>query len=71
MTERTTPARYSLRLQNIQKMFDKFINNKTVKSLPALYDYDYSFYLESVMKENPIHTGEIHYKGFEVRRTGR
>lgn len=73
MTKRTTPARYSLRLQNIQKMFDEVISygNGIIMKLPELYNYDYDFYRESVLKENPLHDGKIYYKGFEVRRIGK
>lgn len=72
MTNETTPARWSQRLQQIHAQLDKAIdNNKFVKTLPALHANDYDFYLKSVLDSNPMHVGRIMYKGLEVRRVGR
>lgn len=71
MTEQTTPARYSSRLQQIRDQLDKVINNNQfVNILPALHANDYDFYLESVIKLNGMHHGEIYYRGREVRKIG-
>lgn len=69
MIDRTTPARWSQRLYNLQKLFDTIIkNNPKVEKLPPLHANDYDFYLQSVIKESPLHVGDIYYKGFEVRK---
>lgn len=69
MTEHTTPANWSPRLQNIRKLFDTVLsNNPLTKQLPALHGDDYDFYLESVLKISPLHTSKIYYKGLEVRK---
>jgi hypothetical protein len=71
MKEHTTNARWSQKLHQIQLTFDNLINrNKTIDTLPALHDYDYKFYLESVIKLQPLHTGAIYYRGREVRKVG-
>jgi hypothetical protein len=59
MTNETTPARWSQRLQQIHAQLDKAIAN------------NYDFYLKSVLDSNPMHVGRIMYKGREVRRIGK
>ncbi len=72
MTNKTTPARWSKRLYQIQKQFDEVLINKTFgDKLPALHNYDYDFYLKSVLDLNSMHIGKIMYEGREVRRIGK
>lgn len=69
MTNETTPARWSKRLQTIRSQLDKIIdNNKFVKTFPALHVNDYDFYLKSVIDFNSLHTGKIMYRGREIRK---
>ena len=69
MIERTTPARWSQRLYNIQRLFNTIIsNNPKTTALPSLHADDYDFYLESVLRLSPRHEGNIYYKGFEIRK---
>lgn len=71
-TNTTTPARWSQRLQQIRDQFDKILtNNPSVKNLPALHNYDYDFYLKSVLAFNRLFTGNIMYKGREVKRMNK
>jgi hypothetical protein len=71
VTEQTTPARWSQRLHQIRLQFDDLISrNNAIATLPALHDYDYKFYLDSVLKINALHTGAIYYKGREIRKVG-
>jgi hypothetical protein len=71
MKEHTTNARWSQRLHQIQSMFDDLIKrNKNITTLPALHNYDYKFYFDSVVKLLPFHKGAIYYRGREVRKIG-
>jgi hypothetical protein len=72
MTDETTFAHWSPRLQNIRQFLDRVItNNPLTEKFPALHADDYDFYLQSVIKINPFHNGNIMYMGREIKRSGR
>lgn len=64
----TTSISWCKQAQTIRDRFDKVLASNPLNILPALTRGEYETYLKAVTKANPLHRGEIFYRGQEVKK---